>query len=179
MKRLALTAIAGALLTASLGAQTGPPINPTMVPEGANNTFYRGAHAVLVAVVDGIEHAYNFTKDLIVPGRHNGDALADLREGTTVAVQEKVGLGSTASEEVNANGNARAGTSEGTVTKVDRKHAQIVVRFAEGKNETFQLAEAHAKASAGSRTADQSVEISYASKDGARVKRAFSKLAGS
>ncbi|HEY7172995.1 MAG TPA: hypothetical protein VH417_19215 [Vicinamibacterales bacterium] len=177
MKRVALTAIAGALLTASLGAQSGPPINPTMVPEGSSNTFYRGAHAVLVAVADGIEHAYQFTKDLIVPGRHNGDALADLREGTTVAVQDRAGAASAAPDDVDANGNARAGVSEGTVTKVDRRHAQIVVRFAEGRNETFQLAEAHAKASSG--RSEPTVEISYASKDGARVKRAFSKLAGS
>jgi hypothetical protein len=179
MKRFALTAIASALLTAALGAQTPPPIHPAMAPEGSSNTFYRGAHAVLVAVADGIEHAYQFTKDLIIPGRHNGDALGDLREGTTVAVQEKAGAASGAPDEVDANGNARAGVSEGTVTKVDRRHAQIVVRFAEGRNETFQLAEAHAKASAGTRTSDPPVEISYASKDGTRVRRAFSKLSGS
>jgi hypothetical protein len=179
MKRAALTAITGALLAATLGAQTPPPIHPAMAPEGSSNTFYRGAHAVLVAVADGIEHAYQFTKDLIVPGRHNGDALADLREGTTVAVQEKAGVAGGPSDEVDANGNARAGMSEGTVTKVDRRHAQIVVRFAEGKNGTFQLAEAHAKAAASGRTSDPTVEISYAGKDGARVKRAFSRLSAS
>jgi hypothetical protein len=179
MKRLALTAIGGALLTAALGAQTPPPIHPAMAPEGASNTFYRGAHAVLVAVADGVEHAYQFTKDLIVPGRHGGDTLADLREGTTVAVQEKAAVASGGPDEVDAQGNARPGVSEGTVTKVDRRHAQIVVRFAEGKDETFQLAEAHAKAAAGGRTSDPTVEISYASKDGAHVRRAFSKLSGS
>jgi hypothetical protein len=171
MKRLAFAAIAGTLLTAALGAQT-PPINPTIVPEGSSNTFYRGAHAVLVAAVEGIEHVYQFTRDLIVPGRHNGDALADLREGTTVAVQEKATAGTSGADEVDANGNVRAGVTEGTVTKIDRRHAQITVRFAEGRNGTFQLADGRGKASAASDAATR-VMISYPGKDGRRVAHPF------
>jgi hypothetical protein len=172
MKRLALTAIAGALLSATLRAQSPPPINPTIVPEGSSNTFYHGAHAVLVAAVEGIEHVYEFTRDLIVPGRHNGDALADLREGTTVAVQEKADARSSSPDDVDATGNVRAGVTEGTVTKIDRRHAQITVRFAEGKNGTFQLADARGKASGASDAATR-VTISYAGKDGKRVVHPF------
>jgi hypothetical protein len=177
MHRLALTAIAATALGVALGAQGPPPINPTIVPEGSSNTFYRGAHAVVVAVVDGIEHAYQFTRDLIVPGRHGADALADLREGTTVAVQHKTGAGSTAPDDADADGDGRAAATEGTVTKIDRRHAQITVRFAEGKDGTFQLAEAHPKAAAAD--AAKTVMISYTGKDGNRVMRAFSTLSGS
>jgi hypothetical protein len=177
MKRLATTTIAGVLLSAALGAQSPPPINPTIAPENASNTFYKGAHAVLVAAVEGIEHAYQFTKDLIVPGRHNGEALADLREGTTVTVQEKAGTGSAAPDEVDASGNVRAGVTEGTVTKIDRRHAQITVRFAEGKNSTFQLADAHTKApGATGSTGHQMVMISYSGKDGKRVAHEFTSI---
>jgi hypothetical protein len=177
MKRLALTAIASALLTAALGAQAPPPINPTVVPEESSNAFYKGAHAVLVAAVEGITHVYEFTKDLILPGKHT-DELADLREGTTVAVQAKANGGSAAEDEVDAKGKVRAGVTEGTVTKVDRRRAQIKVRFAEGKNATFQLADAHAKghaAGAGTPTTT-TVVISYAGHDGGRVSRAFTPI---
>jgi len=181
MKRLARLAITSLLLTVGLGAQGSPPppINPTMVPEGSSNTFYKGAHAVLVAAVEGITHVYEFTKDLVLPGKHS-DALADLREGTTVAVKGRVERRSTAPDEVDAAGNARAGVTEGTVTKVDRRHAQITVRFGEGRNDTFQLADAHAKGSSGhSTTPEPPVEISYPGKDGARIKQLFSKISGS
>jgi hypothetical protein len=178
MKRLALTALAATVLSVALGAQGPPPINPTIVPEGSSNTFYRGAHAVVVAVVDGIEHAYQFTRDLIVPGRHGGDSLADLREGTTVAVQDQARASSVAPDDVDANGNGRAAATEGTVTKIDRRHAQITVRFAEGKDGTFQLVDAHPKAAAAA-DAEKTVMISYAGRDGNRVMRVFSALSGS
>jgi hypothetical protein len=181
MKRLALITLTSALLTVGLSAQGSPPppINPTMVPEGSSNTFYKGAHAILVAAAEGVVHVYEFTKDLILPGKHT-DALADLREGSTVAVQEKVAGRSAAADEADANGNARAGVTEGTVTKVDRRHAQITVRFAEGKNGSFQLADAHAKGSGPHGSAPEPpVEISYAGKDGTRIKQLFSKLSGS
>jgi len=181
MKRLALATMTSVLLTAGLGAQGSPPppINPTMVPEGSSNTFYKGAHAVLVAAVEGITHVYEFTKDLILPGKHN-EALADLREGSTVAVQDKAGRRSAAADDVDASGNDRGGVTEGTVTKIDRRHAQITVRFAEGKNGTFQLADAHAKGSGPHGNAPEPpVEISYSGKDGTRIKQLFSKLPGS
>jgi hypothetical protein len=181
MKRLALVLTTCALLAVRVGAQGSPPppINPTIVPEGSSNTFYKGAHAVLVAAVEGITHVYEFTKDLILPGKHN-DALADLREGSTVAVQANAGGSRAAADEVDANGNTRAGVSEGTVTKVDRRHAQITVRFGEGQNGTFQLAEAHAKGSSAHGSAPEPpVEISYSGKDGTRVKQLFSKISGS
>jgi hypothetical protein len=181
MKRFALITMTSALLTVGLGAQGSPPppINPTIVPEGSSNTFYKVAHAILVAAAEGITHVYEFTKDLILPGKHS-DALSDLREGTTVAVQQKADGRGAAADEVDASGNARAGVTEGTVTKVDRRHAQITVRFAEGKNGSFQLADAHAKGSAGhGSTAEPPVEISYAGKDGTRIKQLFSKVSGS
>lgn len=172
MRRLALTATAATLFFVALAAQSPPPINPTIVPEGSSNTFSRGAHAVVVAVVDGIGHAYRFTRDLIVPGRHDADPLADLREGTTVTVQDRALAGSLTADDVDAHGNVRAAATEGTVTKIDRRYAQITVRFGKGRNGTFQLAEAHSRTPPRSRT-EPMVMISYTGKDGKRVAHGF------
>ena len=50
--------------------------------------FYRGANVVIVTTMDGVEHVYQFTKNLIVHGgRKPGvDALEGLRDGTTVVI---------------------------------------------------------------------------------------------
>ena len=175
MKRLALTALAAATLTVALSAQSPPPVNGTVVPEGSSDTFYRGAHAVLIATIEGIEHVYQFTKNLIVPGKGGVDALADLREGTTVVVQDKTTAKATAPEEVDASGNVAAHVTEGTVTHVDRRHAQVTVRFAEGRNVTFHLADASPRTQASS-VPEGTVVISYAGKDGPRVSRLFTKV---
>jgi len=177
MKRLALTAIGAALLTIVVGAQSPPPVNGPVVPEVTSNTFYRGAQAVLAATIEGIQHVYEFTKDLILPGKHGGDALADLREGTTVVVQDKADAKTVAPETVDDTEDAAAHITEGTVTKVDRRHDKITVRFSEGKSSTFHVADAHTKApAAATATSGSTVVISYACKDGPRVSRLFTKV---
>src|SRR3954470_3389816 len=173
MKRFALALIVAALMTTVIGAQSPPPVNGPVVPDGASNTFYRGAQAVLVATIEGIQHAYEFTKDLILPGRHGGDALADLREGTTVVVQDKPDANAAAPQNADPPEDVPSHVTEGTVTKIDRRHDKITVRFGEGKSSTFQVAEAHTKATP---AAGAAVVISYAGKEGPRVSRLFTKL---
>src|SRR5579864_1016630 len=88
MKRSGLLLLAVMTAPAALSAQTPPPIRGTMATEGNMKTFYRAANTVIVTTIDGVEHVYHFTKDLIVHGGKGPgvDALAGLREGTTVVV---------------------------------------------------------------------------------------------
>src|SRR3954470_11040771 len=174
MKRFALALIVAALMTTVIGAQSPPPVNGPVVPDGASNTFYRGAQAVLVATIEGIQHAYEFTKDLILPGKHGGDALADLRECTTVVVQDKPDANAAAPQNADPPEDVPSHVTEGTVTKIDRRHDKITVRFGEGKSSTFQVAEAHAKTP--TPAVGTAVVISYAGKEGPRVSRLFTKL---
>jgi len=175
MKRLALAVIVAAMLTTVVGAQSPPPVNGPVVPDGASNTFYRGAQAVLVATIEGIQHVYEFTKDLILPGKHGGVALADLREGTTVVVQDSRDANAGAPEHVDPSEDVPSHVTEGTVTKVDRRHDKITVRFGEGRSSTFQVAEAKTQAPAAG-AGPTTVVISYAGKDGPRVSRLFTKV---
>jgi hypothetical protein len=50
-------------------AQNRPPLpNEPVALEGTTKQFYRGLNVVIVKTKDGVEHAYQFTKNLIVHG---------------------------------------------------------------------------------------------------------------
>ena len=49
-------------------AQTRPPLLEPIAMEGTMKQFYRGINVVVVTTMDGVEHVYHFTKDLIVHG---------------------------------------------------------------------------------------------------------------
>ena len=64
---------------ASAAQATPPPVVPqtgTMALEGTMKTFYRGVNKLVVTTVDGMEHVYQFSKDLIV---HGGEDSASKR----------------------------------------------------------------------------------------------------
>ena len=46
-------------------AQDRPPLLEPMALEGTMKQFYRGANVVIVTTMDGVEHVYQFTKNLI------------------------------------------------------------------------------------------------------------------
>src|SRR5579864_4015988 len=85
-----LTLLGGLVLgmSISLNAQSPPPVQGTVALEGTMKKFYRAANTIVVTTMDGVEHVYHFTKDLIVHGgKGRGvDALEGLREGATVVV---------------------------------------------------------------------------------------------
>ena len=50
-------------------AQSRPPLpGEPVATEATTHSFYRGMNFVVVKTIDGVEHVYNFTKDLFIHG---------------------------------------------------------------------------------------------------------------
>ena len=128
-------------LSITLSAQSTPPVRGTIALEGTMKKFYRAANTIIVTTMDGVEHVYHFTKNLVVHGGKGGgvDALEGLREGTTVVVHYTVEGVDQSAREIDRIGDEGLKTTEGVVTRIDRRGKQITVRFDNGKNEIFQL----------------------------------------
>jgi hypothetical protein len=162
-------------------AQTTPPVQGTVATEGTMKAFYKAANTIVVATVDGVEHAYRFTKDLVVHGGKSPgvEALDGLRPGTTVVVHYNVTGGEPAAREVDVIGGQGLEVTEGTVTRVDRGRKQITVRYDGGKTETFRLTDRAAREEAAD--LDKSPEgakvaIYYADDHGQKVAHYFRRV---
>lgn len=131
----------GAVLIVSSPAhsQNRPPLQEPIALEGTMKQFYKGVNVVVVTTVDGMEHVYHFTKDLIVHGGKNPgvDALEGLREGTTVVIHPATGSDSAA--EIDVLGDDGLKSTEGMVTNIDRRKKEITIRYSNGKTETLQM----------------------------------------
>jgi hypothetical protein len=138
-----LTLLGGLVLvmSISLNAQSPPPVQGTIALEGTMKKFYRAANTIIVTTIDGVEHVYHFTKDLLVHGgKGTGvDALQGLREGSTVVVHYTVEGTAESAREIDRIGDEGLKVTEGVVTRIDRRRKQITVRFDNGKTETFRL----------------------------------------
>ena len=144
-KPVVLILVAGLALgsPASGAGQSSPPVsgvNGTLALEGTMKTVYRGANKVIVATIDGVEHVYTFTKDLIVHGGKEApvDAHEGLQKGTTVVHYNADGTQPTAGE-IDVIGPDGLSVTEGVVTTLDRGHQKITVTYDNGKTEVFQL----------------------------------------
>ena len=133
----------GTVLTvsASAHAQDRPPLKEPIALEGTMKQFYKAANVVIVTTMDGVEHVYHFTKDLIVHGGKTPgvDALEGLREGTTVVIHEGTGGSQASAEEIDLLGDGGLKIAEGIVTNIDRRKKEITIRYNNGKTETLQM----------------------------------------
>jgi hypothetical protein len=122
-------------------AQSRPPLQEPIALEGTMKEFYRGLNIVIVTTMDGVEHIYHFTKDLIVHGgkKPGVDALEDLREGTTVVIHYRMNGARAAADEIDVLGEEGLKITEGVVTDIDRRRQKITITFANGKTETLQM----------------------------------------
>ena len=77
---------------------------------------------MVVKTIDGVEHVYNFTKDLIVHGGKNPgvEGLEGLREGTTVAVHFSTGGTKASADEIDVLGDEGLSIVEGVITDMRR-----------------------------------------------------------
>jgi hypothetical protein len=85
--------------------ETPPPIGGvtgTIALEGTVEHEYAAANTVIVKIIDGAEHVFHFTKDLLVHGgKDTGvDALKGLREGSTVVVHYTVAGSDASAQEI-------------------------------------------------------------------------------
>jgi hypothetical protein len=124
-------------------AQTPPPMNGTVALEGTMDKFYKAANVVIVKTIDGVEHVFHFTTDLLVHGgkKSGVDALAGLHEGNSVVVHYTVAANQEAIEEIDRVGGGGLQITEGTVVRIDRSRKQITIRFDNGTTESFRLTE--------------------------------------
>src|SRR5215510_6237655 len=123
-----------AVANTSPAAQTPPPVTGTMALEGTMQKFYKGTNLIIVKTIDGVEHVFTITRDLIVHGGKapGPGALAGLREGSTVVVHYTANGARPAAEEIDPIGEDGLQITEGTVVRVSRTRKQITIRFDNG-----------------------------------------------
>ena len=140
---LALALALGVVLIVSTPAhaQNRPPLQEPIALEGTMKQFYRAANTVVVTTMDGMEHVYHFTKDLIVHGgkKPGVDALEGLRAGTTVVIHHTTAGSQASAEEMDVLGDEGLKSTEGMVTNIDRRRNEITTRYNNGKTETLQM----------------------------------------
>ena len=127
--------------TTGLGAQGGVPVaGAPIATQGTVEQEYKAANTIIVKTIDGVEHAFRFTKNLLIHGGKNSvDGLKDLHQGTTVVVHYTVNGTDESAEEIDRIGDDGLMMTEGVVTNVDRGRKQMSVRFDNGTTETFRL----------------------------------------
>ena len=169
-------------MSIALGAQSPPPVRGTIALEGTMKKVYRAANTVIVTTIDGVDHIYHFTKDLLVHGgRAPGvDVLEGLREGTTVVVHYTVEGAEESATEIDRIGDEGLKVTEGVVTRIDRRRKQITIRFDNGKTETLRLTD-RAAAEAGqdvdqAETSATKVIVYYSDEGGRKVAHFFKKI---
>lgn len=177
----ALTAGLFLLLPTCVDAQNRPPLQEPMALEGTMKQFYRGANVVIVTTMDGVEHVYQFTKNLIVHGgrKPGADALEGLRDGTTVVIHYTESGPQAAAEEIDLLGDTGLKMTEGVVTDINRRKKEITVTYANGKTETLQMTDlAAAESEAGIETSGgeaSHIVIYYVDESGHKVAHYFKK----
>jgi hypothetical protein len=117
-------------------------VTGTIATEGTMKTVYRGLNTIVVTTIDGVEHVYHFTKDLVVHGgKAPADPLAGLKEGTIVVIHYSTEGAQQTVREIDELGDEGLLETEGTITRIERGEKQITVRIGEGRTETFKLTE--------------------------------------
>jgi hypothetical protein len=136
----ALAVIVTLTMCATAYAQKRPPLpNEPVATEGTVKQFYRGLNYIVVKTMDGAEHVYNITKDLVVYGgkKPGVNGLEGLREGTTVAIHYSTTEANASAQEIDVLGDGGLIFAEGVVAKIDRGKKEITIKFANGRTETF------------------------------------------
>jgi hypothetical protein len=180
--RLAVALIMALPICTTVYAQERPPLpNEPVATEGTIKQFYRGLNYVVVKTMDGVEHVYNFTKDLVVHGgkKPGVDALEGLREGTTVAVHYSSSGANASAQEIDVLGDEGLSFTEGVVSRIDRGRKEITIKFANGRTETFQMTSRAAAESGGlideSGSTATRIVIYYGDESGHKVAHYFKK----
>jgi hypothetical protein len=173
---VALLATAASGLSSPALAQQPPPVTGTRALEGTMKTFYKGLNRLIVVTIDGVEHAFRFTKELVVPGQRGPDPFAGLREGTSVAIYYQLENGAPVALEVDRLDDQGFESTEGMVQKIDRGRRRLTIRFDNGRVEQLDLTEravdALAEDALESMT-DTRIRVFYTDESGRRVVHYF------
>ena len=162
----------------TLNGQSPPPVQGTIALEGTMKKVYRAANLVIVTTIDGVEHVYHFTKDLLVHGGKGAgvDALQELREGSRVVVHYTVQGAQESASEIDRIGDEGLKVTEATVTRIDRGRKQITIRFDNGTTETLRLTDrAAAEATDVAATGATKIIVYYSDEKGHKTAHFFKK----
>jgi hypothetical protein len=140
--RAALIAVGLALIPLiNLHAQRRPPLQEPIALEGTMKRFYKAANVIIVTTMDGVEHVYHVTTDLIVHGgkKPGADALEGLHEGTMIVVHRTaIGPEDTVAE-IDLVGDEGLKITEGAVIDINRRKQEITIKYADGTTETLKM----------------------------------------
>jgi hypothetical protein len=167
----------------SVNAQSGPPIQGvtgTIATEGTIKDVGEAGNTIIVGTLDGVEHVFHFTKDLLVHGGKGSEALRGLKPGSEVVVHYTVDGSGEAAHEIDRLGDEGLKSTKGVVTRVDGRRKQFVIKFADGRTETFRLTDRAAEY-AGSdvgrtTTSGGQVVVYYSDENGQKVAHYFRKV---
>jgi hypothetical protein len=144
-----------------------------------------GTKTAVVKTADGTEHTFHFVERTSVHGAEASaagakDAFHGMKEGSEVVVHySKKGTEETA-EEIDHVGKDGLKVTEGTVSKIDRGGKTLVVKTADGAEQTYHLTE-HAVKDAGKDIAkgtekSAKVTVYYTEEGGRKVAHFFKAL---
>ena len=144
-----------------------------------------GTKTAVVKTADGTEHTFHFVERTSVHGAEASaagakDAFHGMKEGSEVVVHySKKGTEETA-EEIDHVGKDGLKVTEGTVSKIDRGGKTLVVKTADGAEETYHLTD-HAAKDAGKdigKGAEKSAKVTvyYTEEGGRKVAHFFKAL---
>ena len=179
--------LGGFVLAASvmLSGQTQPApvgVQGNVTLEGTTKEVYGATNIVIVKTIDGVEHAFHYTKDLLMHGGKGSgvDALRGLEPGSTVVVHYTTANAQDTALEIDRVGEKGLKTTEGVVARVDRARKEITIKYTNGKTETLQLtdraaAEAGTDVDAASGGATK-VVVYYSDDGGRKVAHYFKKI---
>jgi hypothetical protein len=140
---------------------------------------------VIVQAADGTEHAVQFVSSTVVYGfgktkKGAREALQSLKEGSEVVVHYTTRGAEKIAAEVDHVGTDGLKRAEGTIARIDRIGKRIIVKTAQGTEETYRLAD-HAARDAGKAVVEggeQSgkVIVYYVNEAGRKVAHFFEKV---
>jgi Cu/Ag efflux protein CusF len=143
-----------------------------------------GSKTVIVETADGTEHVVHFVSRTVVYGigetrKGAREALRSLKEGSEVVVHYTRRGAEEIAAEVDYVGKDGLKRAEGTISRIDRIGKRIIVKTAEGTEETYRLAD-HAAQDAGKAVvegAEQSGKaiVYYVDEGGRKVAHFFEK----
>jgi hypothetical protein len=144
------------------------------------------AKTIVVKAADGAEHTFHFIGRTTVHGAEKtGEAAKDafhgVKEGSEVAVHYTAKGAEATAEEVDDIGKDGLKATEGTVSRIGSGGKTIIVKTADGTEETYHVA-SHAVGKAGTEIAEGSeksakVTVYYTEKAGQKVAHFFKKAA--
>jgi Cu/Ag efflux protein CusF len=99
------------------------------------------AKKITIRAADGTEHAVSYGERTIVHGLKGTAKAADLagKEGSRVVARCTGAAGHEAADHIDVFGHDALKTTEGTLTQVDKAGRKVVVKSADGVDETYDL----------------------------------------